>query len=282
MPRPYTPTARQLRRCAACVAAVLVLSAAATPAQPHRLTFLGDSLTSCSRVSRDFTSAQLSFRRPLWQAVVAANRDQCVTVVGPRHGCNARVDANLEAETNAFPKPHDSFFGRTLESVVAEGANSVLSQKSTVAVVWLGINDLQLGKPPEPIVSQLRWLVAKLLGTGTQHVLLLTLPTLDVARGGKHKRKFAATNQGVVEVNAAIKKAPDFLGKGRHGLPNAAELIAAKRLVVVDVAAGYDPVRHTYDGLHPNDEGEAHVAAAVATALLPLLVPDADCSVKAE
>ncbi|MGW4639434.1 GDSL-type esterase/lipase family protein [Sphaerisporangium sp. NPDC004334] len=44
------------------------------------------------------------------------------------------------------------------------------------------------------------------------------------------------------------------------------------RAVPVDLAGVYDPHRDSYDGVHPNDSGEARIAAAFAAAFAPALV----------
>ena len=241
-----------------------------------RLLFLGDSLTSCSRVARDFASAQLSFRRPLWALLGERKRTKCTAVVGPRSGCNSRVDGNLADKVATFPQAHDAYFGRTLESVLVEAARPSLTRRPAVVVAWLGLNDLMAGKSPDTVTHQLRRLLRTLWAGGVRHVLLLTLPGVDPARGGRHRQRFVQVAQGAAQVNGALRDAAFAADAAAKQVGDQTDATGSMR--IVDVAQGYDAARHTYDGLHPNDAGEAHVAAVVADALEALLPADDACA----
>jgi lysophospholipase L1-like esterase len=257
--------------------AVVLLAAvalsAATPAPPttQRLLFIGDSLTSCSGVSGDFTTAHLSYRRWLWPLITAALgagplAGRCrADVVGPRSGCNKRLDAAMANVTALFPQRHDAFFGRTLRHVLRSARAVAAEYRPDVVVALLGINDLIYGKPAERVTPLYEELAKQLHGGGgVRRLVLVTLPSIDAARFAdkpRKLRKHAAAQAGVAELNRFI--ASDALA--------AAAARAGVALAVARADRGYDAAAMSYDGVHPNGVGERHIAAAVFAALRPLL-----------
>lgn len=270
------------------ICGVLGVNIPTTVDSKHRLLFLGDSFTSCNRVRRDFRSAQLSFRRPLWTLLKMSGHEGSVEVVGPRSGCNAHVDKNL-AELARFPKFHDAFFGRTLSSLVPveQGHPDPLRQslelQPTVVVLLIGMNDFTLGegKNPQEVIGAMGKLVLRMLSAKSlSHLLILTVPSIDLRRFRKRKHFFFQVQKNISNFNRLLLdghhlknnqiKITESVGSQRHLLldPNNAE----HRLwvEVVDIASNYIAENFTYDGMHPNDSGEEHIARVVFHSLIKI------------
>ena len=231
-----------------------------------RVLFLGDSLTSCSGLNPEFTRGFLSYRRPLWKTAADAGWAPCMTWVGSRSGCNARLDRNLKS-ADLFPQQHDAYFGRPLSKALNE-LGPVLDLRPDVVVVCLGINDLILAPSKvdaETIVSALRRQYRKLLTTllgssRSRQVIVLGLPPLEEHIARKRRIKRAATL--IPSVNVALSDVIGALSENHRS-----------RVDLVNVTDGFAASEMLYDGLHPGEAGEQHIARLLAPALYRAVVP---------
>lgn len=224
---------------------------------------LGDSITSCTGMKRDFSFAYHSYRRPLWEMLRHGGFDSCVAFVGTRKGCNKRLDSNLANITASFPPYHDSHYGRTAAAVAPLAQELYQQLKPRVVLLMLGINDLFAD--PDGIQDALSSLRAIVTGfespsresAAATHVFIATLPQLSPRRAKAGKEFVRRVERSVYPFNSRLRRA--FSGSPVAG--------SGVSVVVVDVAEGYDPAAMTYDGVHPNVAGERHVAAAWYAAL---------------
>lgn len=208
---------------------------------------LGDSLTSCSGVSAAGDFAYLSYRRFLWNLIHVANVSRCVRFVGSQRGCNRKVD-ELMANASSFPLEHEAVFGRTATETDRKVHRLDLSRhlRPDIVLVLLGINDLMQGKPVERAVSAIVRIAAHFrVNRSSTEVLVSTVLPVDPQKvGGKKRDKLTRVLHDVPILNAALKLA----------------LAGDSMVRVVDIAVTFDAVTMTYDGIHPNEQGEMHIA----------------------
>jgi len=121
----------------------------------------------------------------------------------------------------------------------------LLKQKPAVVVVWLGANDGLRGFPVEETERNLREIVKKAKESGAKVLLCgMLIPT---NYGPEYRTRFSALFPRVAkEEGTAFSPFPlkDVAGRPELNFP---------------------------DGIHPNEEGQRLVAAAVLKDLLPLL-----------
>jgi lysophospholipase L1-like esterase len=225
-----------------------------------RITFFGDSLTSCSGVSSDFKSGFLSYRQALWRMAMQDEWSRCVDVVGGRSGCNRKLDTFLNS-SKSFPQSHDAFFGRTLASAVQDVA-SVAAHRPHIVVACLGVNDLMANAKSSVLQQLYGKLISRITKAGAD-LLLLNLPAFDASHRKKRVRVLA---QGVDAANRAIGASVSEASTTlltRRG--------SSRTVSLVDIHSGYNSTSMSYDGIHPNTAGEEHIAAAVERHLKPML-----------
>jgi lysophospholipase L1-like esterase len=110
--------------------------------------------------------------------------------------------------------------------------------------VHLGSNDLFQRQDLESTVEELRRLIEITGEVRPEATILLAqiIPTTT-----------EAVNDRIARLNARIAA------------------LAGPRVILVDAFTGFDPVRMTYDGVHPNADGEIHLSNVWLETLLPLL-----------
>lgn len=147
--------------------------------------------------------------------------------------------------TVAYPDPTASGTGNSGTTYVAD-----------TAVVMIGINDLA-----DYVITGGQ---APALAAVTVRDDIATL--IDQLRGANpavciHLNFVLPTNQG-----QAMRDAVDALNAQLPALA-AAKTNASSPVWTIDATAGFDPVAMTYDNIHPNAAGEAHVGDRIAAAL---------------
>jgi lysophospholipase L1-like esterase len=272
-----------------------------------RILPVGDSLTSCSRVSRSFDYAQLSFRRWLWTLLTSARSDESgelgpaccdvrncshniqrhpaqvspvpCTFVGTRSGCNKQLDSRF-ALSSSFPAHHDSFFGRTASNIATAAASISVKTTPTHVLLWAGINDILLdGAAAEDVAARLITSVRAFVSSGRSKqqlppmMLVGTLLPINRKMARIPRSKFEYVDAQRKLVNALLLH-PDFcinVTRHVHGQTCRSDFGAdycGCWCVVVSFPL-FNATLHTYDGIHPNDLGEQYVAHEWFGALQP-------------
>lgn len=188
-----------------------------------RIMPLGDSITQGSLLHP-------SYRRPLWHMLT--NAGHRVDFVGSQRrnylGGPLRPD---------FDPEHEGHWGWTINEVLQELERWVQAAQPDAVLVHLGSNDLFGGESPEAVAAELADLIERIRSVKPRVAIFLAL--LIPAQG--MEAIFAETNKHIrLLERLAGPESP---------------------VIVVDMFEGFDPARHTYDGVHPNDAGERLMAS---------------------
>ncbi len=219
-----------------------------------RIAFVGDS------ISHGFTPAHASYRAPLWQLL----SNHCVDFVGTRIGCaggSSLAVGTLPTGLKRFDQDHEAQSGRPAFDILAQWIVAA-PVAADLYVIQAGTNDLAWYQPAMTPANTLAALVAltnviqALPGSPT--VVVCTLPGADASvltQPGIHHRLLADIDQ----LNQLITDTPS---------PFSADTVIAR----LDV--GFDPTPNvdTFDGIHPNNAGEAKIAATIFAAIGPSVI----------
>ena len=124
--------------------------------------------------------------------------------------------------------------GDTTDGGLARLERDVLAHHPRLVVVELGVNDAFGQRPPEKVVANLRTITQRIRAQGAAVVLLHTPVPGMAGDGNRRELREIARSEGATLVE-------DFL-------------------------LGVVPA-HTYDGLHPNEQGQAMLAERLAPIL---------------
>lgn len=227
---------------AAPAAATSAASPTATPApvEPLRIMLLGDSVTQ-GRVG------DITWRYRLWQQLTS--QGVAFDLVGPWDGqrhldAGGRVTFRSDGYRTRFDVDHASRWGLRLSDVPAV-QNWVRRYDTDLVVVGLGVNDLLAGTTPRAAAQLLEQRVVAMRAVDPQLDVLLTPPSQTwVAGVPEYRRLMGDLARRLDRPTARVQLAP--------------------------VPLGYQRDRHTWDGLHPNAEGEARIGRAVSEGLVSL------------
>jgi lysophospholipase L1-like esterase len=222
------------------VSALVATSANGQEPAVVRIMPLGDSIT-------ESFDGQASYRYFLWHQLVG--RGYAVDFVGSMEGVFNGTPLYPD-----FDQDHEGHCGWTAADVLVEVGTWASSAEPDVVLVHLGTNDVAQGRTAEDIVADLGGIVDVIRGHNLQATVLLA----QIA---------AASDPETEGLNAQI-----------------ADLAAAKHtdespVKVVDQWTGFSIIDDSYDGVHPNEQGEQKIAEAWYAALQAVLptppaVPD--------
>ncbi|GAB3501048.1 GDSL-type esterase/lipase family protein [Nocardiopsis coralliicola] len=150
-----------------------------------------------------------------------------------------------------FDTHHDSSWGRTLQEASLDIGDLVAEYQPDVVVALYGVNDQAFGAEPHEYARYLeRFIGAARDAQPGVDIVLSTVPPTTFTSTGDQAAILAAFDREVGEVAAE-------------------QSTEASRIAVADIAGdgGYDAEADTYDGTHPNANGEKRIAAAVADTL---------------
>ncbi|MEE4542384.1 GDSL-type esterase/lipase family protein [Streptomyces sp. V4-01] len=222
---------------AALAAALLALAVLLVPSGPAhaaatvRVMPLGDSITGSPGC----------WRALLWQQLQAAGHTD-VDMVGtlPAQGCGVPYDGDNEGH------------GGILATGIA-GQNLLPGWLSAthpdIVMMHLGTNDVWNGIAPDTILAAFSTMLDQMRASNPSIALLVARITPMAPAN------CPACGQRVVDFDARI---PAWAAA--HGT-------AQSPVTVVDQWTGYDTAADTYDGVHPNDSGNAKIAARWLPAL---------------
>ena len=219
-----------------------------------RVILIGDSITEGSN-----SPAQDSFRRPLWNALVADASNPLVDFVGTRSGVTTSggTCGSAPAATGGFPAApdfdlaHEAYWGWCVNNVTSVLPGSLFTlanlDRPDVAVVHLGTNDiLQGNQDPAAIRAELSTLVGQLRAANPA-IRVLLAQVIPVSN--------AAENNQIVALNGQIAALAQSLNT------------TASPVTAVDQFTGFNAATDLYDGVHPTDGGEQKMAARWLPAL---------------
>ena len=205
------------------------------PATDRRIVFIGDSITEAS-------SSFGSYRYYLWLELT--REGFTVDFVGSMTGTGG--EASVPAE---FDSDHEGHPGWRADEVAANIERWARSTQPDLVLVHLGTNDLAQGQPPSDVIQDLTTIVDRLRVVNS-HIHILLAQIIPMRADGP---------PDVLELNQAISALA------------AATSTVASPVASVDHFTGFDQARMTWDGIHPNREGNRKLAANWHTALLPHL-----------
>ncbi|MFI6521231.1 GDSL-type esterase/lipase family protein [Spirillospora sp. NPDC050679] len=208
---------------------------------------VGDSISHGS--SGDWT-----WRYRLWKHLRAHGVE--LDLVGPGDDLdNATTaepgDGDLTYRDPEFDRDHCARWGRPYLVEMHRIEGEVREHRPDVLLVLLGINDLfWYGLPPEENEANVRAFVeAARRGNPALRLVLGTLLDTERARGD------AGFNARVSEFNRRLV----LLAEDLH--------TAESPVVIAPTGAEFVAAAHTWDGTHPNAQGELRIAAAFADTL---------------
>ncbi len=208
-----------------------------TPSPPGavRIMPLGDSITQGEH-------KHPSYRRPLWLKLKKAgyNVDFVGGMKKQQFGGGARD----------FDRDHEGHWGWPIYAVLEKGDPWIAANTPDIALVHLGSNDLLSEETPADTVEHLMALVEMLRRHNPKMTVLLA--TLIPPAAPALRPHFETFN-----------------GLLRNAIPAAQQ--ESSRIVLVDQYEGFVPVRHTYDGIHPNEIGAEMIAQKWFSALVEVL-----------
>ena len=201
---------------------------------------IGDSITQAD-------SETVSWRYHLWKKLV--DRSFRVDFLGTSES-HFQGTPEFEAHKGQeFDPQHEAEWG-VMTSAVAErisGRLEGLPQDIDFALIHLGTNDALVGRSPENIIGSLSTIIAALRA----HAPEIKIVVAQIADPG--------TPRPIPEFNRLLPAAMAALST------------AESPVAVADCWQGFNPDEMTWDGLHPNWDGEIFIADRFFVAMEPLL-----------
>lgn len=193
---------------------------------------LGDSITQAE-------NGQNSYRKALWEKLTASGYD--VDFVGSE---NRNKDNNNFEDSN-FDPDHEGHWGWRIDEIInGRGGEGKLADWLTgytpdVALIHLGSNDAIQNNSTISSVEELKQVI-DILRQDNENVTIF-LSQLIPARG-------SGTNSRIDDLNSRI---PGIV---------ASYNLANSPVILVDQNSGFNANTDTYDGVHPDNSGEAKMA----------------------
>ncbi|MFI9206435.1 GDSL-type esterase/lipase family protein [Streptomyces sp. NPDC053048] len=213
-----------------------------------RIMFVGDSMTIGS-------AGDLTWRYRMWQHLCASYGGP-FRIVGPRrelYDPAADAPGSLDYGAAGFPEraqAHLAGWGEGWFHMAPMVGDAVRAHRPDTLLISLGLIDLGFYTDPEQTAGNVRRFVAE-ARAASPRVRAVLLPVIHNVRA-RDEPDFAAQ----------IDRFNELLAK------TVADLDApGSPLLLASEPPGWDLERDTYDGTHPNAEGEHRIAAAFADAM---------------
>jgi lysophospholipase L1-like esterase len=218
------------------------LTSAPTPspesASPLRIMPLGDSITQAD-------ARHDSYRRPLFFLLREAGHD--VDFVGSQSDHHGGSPPRSDFDTD-----HEGHWGYRVDEILENAERWFRTHEPDVVVVHLGSNDVFQGQDIDETIAELRELLT---------ALRIELPEARALVAQIVPTDNTAVNRRIRELNSRID------GLREEGF-----------VEIVDQNTGFDASTLTYDGVHPNADGEIQMAERFRDALSPVLAALEDAS----
>jgi acyl-CoA thioesterase-1 len=214
-----------------------------------RVIVIGDSIS-------EGNTGHDSYRRPLWNGIVADASNPLIDFVGTRKGVmtvtsNCDIGASTSNGTPVVPEfdqDHQAYWGWCVDDVnavlparLSELAND-FDRRPDIALVHLGTNDIhQQLNPPAVVRGELSTLIATLRNANPAIRILLAQLIPMTSGDPSNDAEISALNAEILSLATSLHT-------------------PASPITVVDQFTGFDSADR-YDGLHPNDAGEQKMAA---------------------
>ena len=197
-----------------------------------KIVTLGDSITQAE-------NGQNSYRKELWEQLNIAGYN--VDFVGSE---NRNKDGN-NFEDRSFDPDHEGHWGWRIDEIInGRGSEGNLSDWLTgytpdVALIHLGSNDAIQNNSAISSVEELNQVIDILRQDNPDITIFLSqlIPTRN-----------SGTNNRIDDLNSRI---PGIVADKNQ---------ANSPIILVDQSSGFNANTDTYDGVHPNDAGEAKMA----------------------
>lgn len=152
--------------------------------------------------------------------------------------------------------PHEGRWGYTVERWLRLHSDVLRSHQGDIVLLLLGTNDCSLGYSSELTLSRLEQMVW-LLREANPRVVVLIGKLIPRQKDPAFQTLWNEVNEGLPTLAAALDS-PE------------------SRVMFVDLGRGFDTATFTYDGTHPNAEGESLLAIQWYEALcwVPYLLTD--------
>jgi hypothetical protein len=199
---------------------------------PVNIVTIGNSITQAA-------SGLNSFRRDLWNLLTQAGYS--IDFVGSEN----RTKDNTFFPDPSFDPDHEGHWGWRTDEIIngrsGEGdlADWLLGYTPDIALVHLGSNDALQSNSTASTVNELSQII---------DILRQDNPNVTVFVAQLIPTTGSSANQRINNLNSAI---PALV---------ADKDTATSRVIVVDQNTGFNPFADTYDGIHPNQTGEAKMA----------------------
>jgi len=239
-----------------CAVALLTLSIfpGSVSAQAVNIMPVGDSITQGVR-------GQCGYRRVLSQAL-AANPQCAVGFVGSRTAVGFSSSNEVLAACEDTNTNHESRPGARADFYIPnELSNRVSAFEPDIVVIHAGSNDLFQGETVSSTVNDVAGMIDAVFSSKPSATVLLlnVIPWSEVSPNPSEFRGFNQASVDMLQVTAQLSSQLETLAIQRQA--------AGEAVVLVDVREGFDSNTMTIDGVHPNNNGENHIAYRVLDAL---------------
>lgn len=184
-----------------------------------------------------------SYRRPLWIALQEAGIK--VDFVGSMsHGYSG------QDEYDDYDPDHEGHWGWFSDEALGRIDEWAIGNDPDVVLIHLGTNDIGSGQQVAQTVHEIEQIIDRLRAHNSGvHIILAAIIPVD----------HAPTSRRIAEFNQHLSN----LARDLNSTPS--------RVLLVDQFAGFDPAVDTYDGIHPNEQGNEKMAAKWFAAMKSLL-----------
>ncbi|KUF19723.1 SGNH/GDSL hydrolase family protein [Streptomyces silvensis] len=210
-----------------------------------RFMFVGDSMTIGS-------AGEHTWRYWMWRHLCAAHGAP-FKIVGPREALHDKATDDATSYEYAqpdFPRRHLAGWGEGWSHMTPLIADAVTAHRADVLMVSLGLIDLGFYTNAEQTAENVRRFVAE-ARSANPRIAVAVLPVIPNVRA-ETEPAFAAE---VTRFNELLAKTVADLDT------------ASSALLLASPPPEYDIHLDTYDGTHPNEQGERKLAAAFAGAM---------------
>jgi hypothetical protein len=205
-----------------------------------RIMPLGNSITQ-ARVGHN------SYRRPLWHRLAGAGYQ--VNFVGSQNSNHEGPPANPD-----FDQDHEGHWGWRADQLLGGISGWAQDHQPDIVLMHVGSNDMFQGQDLNSTVSELEQIIDRLRSVNPQVKILLARLIEPTEWNGRWQR--------IRQLNDAIP------GIASH------KSTSQSPVILVDQTQGFNADYDTYDGVHPNPDGESKMADRWFEALARILSPN--------